>query len=159
MVPVISTVQPAGSGTAIAGPPNASESAPAATVPRNASRKRRPTGRPTPPAAVIPPGQAHTLVIEIPNSPEIRLEGIDIEQNRARLSVPPAADVPIPPKQSKYAVTGQHWREIVRNDAAGSDQQKVMYRGSRFQVLPHSRTGPDLSCKTALFRESRTRTI
>ena len=102
------TVDRAGtSGPASAGPANASDSAPAATVPRNASRKRRPAG---PPAAAVPPGQAHTFVIEIPNSPEIQLEGIDIERNRARLSRPPAAES-IPPKQAKGAAIRQHWRE------------------------------------------------
>ena len=51
------------SGPASAGPPRASDSAPAAIVPRNACRKRRPTGRPESPTAAIPPGQTHALVI------------------------------------------------------------------------------------------------
>jgi hypothetical protein len=49
----------------------------------------------------MPPGPAHAFVIEIPNSPEIQPWGIDIEQNRARPSRPPAAEVQIPPKQAQ----------------------------------------------------------
>src|SRR5580692_2199402 len=99
IVPVPSIVQPAGgtgTGPASAGPLNASDSAPAATVPRKASRKRRPIGRPARPAAVIPPGQAHTFVIEFPTAPRYNLRDIDIKQNRARLSRSPAAEVQIP---------------------------------------------------------------
>src|ERR1700739_579775 len=73
IVPVPSIVQPAGGtgpGPASAGPPNASDSAPAATVPRNAFRKRRGIGRPATPAAAIPPGPAHAFVIEIPTAPK-----------------------------------------------------------------------------------------
>ena len=51
------------------------------SVPRNASRKRTPTGRP---AVAVPTGQAHTFVIEIPNSLKLRIDGI--ERNHARLA-------------------------------------------------------------------------
>src|SRR5580704_13653481 len=64
MVPVPSIVQPAGgtgTGPASAGLLSASDSAPAATVPRNASRKHRPD-RPAGP----PLGKAQTFVIEFP---------------------------------------------------------------------------------------------
>jgi hypothetical protein len=78
MVPVTSNVQPTGTGPASDWPPNASDNAPAATVPSNVSRKRG-LGRPAEPAAAIPLGQAQTFVIEIPkeyNGLEISLDGI-----------------------------------------------------------------------------------
>jgi hypothetical protein len=45
----------------------------------------------------MPPRQAHILVIEIPNSPEIQPE--DIDRNRARLSRSPATELQMPPKR------------------------------------------------------------
>jgi hypothetical protein len=45
------------------------------------------------------------------------------------------------------------------NGRAGGDQQKAMRRGSRFQVVPHSRTPPEVCCKNGALQRSRTRRI